>query len=187
MLHRRRNCWLWAGPLMWLVGMSLSAAECRAEAPSREFQLKAACLVNFVQFVEWPEAALGAPDAPIVITVLGDNPFGAVLDKLARTKIVQGHPLVVRFAQTLDRVGPTHLLFVASPADREAGSVVKHLAGKSVLSVSDAEDFSRAGGCIRFFLDENRTRFEINPSAAKRAGLKPSAKLLQLARVFKED
>ena len=187
MLPCSKHIWLWLGPLMWLAAMALSAAECRADGPSREFQLKAACLVNFAQFVEWPESAMVAPDAPIVITVVGDNPFGNVLEKLARAKAVQGHPVAVRFAKTLGDVGPTHLLFVASPVDRESASAVKHLSGKSILSVSDAEDFSRAGGCIRFFLEENRMRFEINPSAARRAGLKPSAKLLQLARVFKED
>lgn len=187
MLQRRKQFWRWVGPLVWLATMALSAAESRADAPSREFQLKAACLVNFVQFVEWPESALGAVDAPFVITVLGDNPFGTVLEKLARNKVIRGRAVVVKFAQTLDQVGPTHLLFVAPPADRGAAQVVKHLAGKNVLSVSDAEDFNRAGGCIRLFLEENRMRFEINLSVATRAGLKPTAKMLQLARIFKED
>jgi len=174
-------------PILGLVLCLTAGWSASAQAPSREYQLKAAYLINFAQFVEWPAAAFASAEAPLVITVLGDSPFGNVLEQLGRSKRIQGRAVVVRHAESIEGIGATHLLFVAAPHDRNSSMVIKALSGKSILTVSDAEGFNRVGGCIRFFLEENKVRFEINPAAAGRTGLKTSSKLLQLARVFKED
>ena len=78
---------------------------CRRRRPrSKEYQIKAAFLFNFAQFVEWPPTAFTNADAPFCIGVLGDDPFGAALDETvqgenSRTTI----KLIVQCARTASR------------------------------------------------------------------------------------
>src|SRR2546430_1625474 len=79
-----------------ILGGGAMRAAAADGAPSAEYQLKAVFLFNFAQFVEWPAQASTEPDAPLVIGVLGQNPFGSYLDELVRGEKVGPHPLVVR-------------------------------------------------------------------------------------------
>jgi hypothetical protein len=168
------------------VGLACAPRVAIAEpAPSREYQVKAAFIYNFVQFVEWPEEAFADARSPIVITVLGENPFGSALEQVTRGKSVRGREIVVRYARAVAGVGRTHVLFVAAAEAARAGQVVGEV-GAHVLTVADTENFAAAGGVIRLFSEDNKLRFEINTSAVGRAGLKVSAKLMQLAKVYKE-
>ena len=157
----------------------------RADGPSREYQLKAAFIYNFAQFVEWPDKAFAKPDSPIVITVLGDNPFGNVLDQVTKGKQIRGRDIVVKYVQNPANVGQTQVLFVGAPHNQNAGEVLRGLSG--VLTIADTDNFMAAGGMIRFFSEDNKLRFEINTKATDKAGIKVSAKLLQLAKVHKDD
>ena len=171
----------------WLTVPGPSAARAADDAGSREYALKAAYIYNFVQFVEWPDAAFADAKAPVVITVLGDNPFGTALEQATRGKTVRGRDIAVRYAPDAAAARGSHVLFVAAPFAAQSAATLKAAGGPSVLTVSDAEGFCAAGGCIRFFAEDNRIRFEINPAAANRAGVKLQAKLLQLARLYKEN
>ncbi|HEY7120876.1 MAG TPA: YfiR family protein [Tepidisphaeraceae bacterium] len=176
----------WLLVAAWLAGGAPLCGPALADQapPSREYQLKAAYLCNFLQFIAWPPQAFATSDSPIVITVQGENPFGTAIEQCARGKNVRGRPIVVRYAPQAAAVGLTHVLFVAGPG---AQPPQEGVGGGHVLSVADAEHFTAAGGCVRFFAEQNKIRFEINTSAAHRAGLKIQAKLLQLARIHKED
>jgi len=156
-----------------------------ADAPSREFQLKAAYIYNFAQFIEWPERAFAKADSPLVITVLGDSPFGNALDQVTKGRAVRGHEITVRYVQQPNAVGQTHILFVAPPHSQNPAEILRGLNG--VLTIADSDSFMTAGGLIRFFSEDNKLRFEINATAAEKGGLKVSAKLLQLAKVYKAD
>ena len=50
-----------------------------------------------------------------------------------------------------------------------------------VLTIGESPDFLREGGIINLLLVGRRVRFEVNPDAAARAGLRLSSQLLQLA------
>jgi len=171
----------------WVVLPGPRAVRAADDAGSREFALKAAYIYNFVQFVEWPDVAFADAKAPIVVTVLGDNPFGTALEQATRGKTVRGRDIAVRYAPDAAAARGSHVLFVAAPFAAQSAATLKAAGGPSVLTVSDAEGFCAAGGCIRFFAEDNRIRFEINPAAANRAGVKLQAKLLQLARLYKEN
>jgi hypothetical protein len=161
-----------------------------ADAPSREYQVKAAFLYNFAQFVDWPDDAFAGADAPVVITIVGPNPFGTAVEQVTRGKTVRGRAIAVRYAPTVAAVGRTHVLFVADADVARGGQALREAAaaaGGHALTIADDEQFTAAGGVIRFFTEENKLRFEINTAAAGRAGLKVSAKLLQLARVYREN
>ena len=87
---------------------------------------------------------------------------------------------------TLDDVAACHVLFVASYEFTTVSRVVCGLAARPILTVGTAPGFARAGGLIGFTSVNGRVRFEINPQAAARAGLKINAQLLKLAIIVGE-
>jgi len=156
-----------------------------ADAPSREYPIKAAFIYNFVQFVQWPGEAFAAPEDPLVIAVYGQDPFNGALEQAVAGKRVEGHALVVRHFATLEDVGACHVLFISS-ADADQFPAVRQRLGAHapVLTIGEAERFPWDGGIIRFIMQNNKVHFEVNLDAANAAGLKISSKLLRLARIF---
>lgn len=167
------------------VVMAAAAAPARG-APSREYQLKAAFLYNFVQFVEWPAAAFENEQSPYVIAVVGENPFDGAIEAAVNGKTINGRSLVVRYFPNVADLGPCHLLFVARSENGRLAELMEKLGGSAVLTVGESEQFPWAGGCIRFLNEDNKIRFEVNLEAAERARIRISAKLLKLAKIFKK-
>jgi hypothetical protein len=151
-------------------------------APAPEYKVKAAFLYNFAQFIEWPGDAVGG-NGPIILAVVGDNPFGTVLDDAARGKAVGGHPLIVRHYPNLQALGPAHILFVSASEENNAEAVLQR-AGNATLTVSDFDSFTSKGGMFRFFLEDNKIHFEVNVEAVRKSRLKVSSKLMKLAKVY---
>ena len=155
-----------------------------SEGPS-EYQVKAAFLLNFARFVEWPASGAQASE-PFVVVVFGKDPFGPVLDQAMAGKTVNGRPLQVRRVTDPAALRTCQMAFIAASESRRSGEILAALSGSAVLTVSESGGFARRGGMINFVVDENHVRFEINPGSATRAGLKVSSKLLQLAIVVRD-
>ncbi|HXA02484.1 MAG TPA: YfiR family protein [Cytophagaceae bacterium] len=153
--------------------------------PSREYQVKAVFLFNFTQFVEWPSNAFSA-GAPMVIGILGDDPFGSYLDETVSGENVNGHPLVIQRYRKIEDVKSCHVLFISTSETNNIEQIVASLKGRSILTVSDTPGFIQQGGIIRFFTSNNKIQFQINPEAARAAGLSISSKLLRLAEIKKK-
>ena len=147
-----------------------------------EYQIKAAFLYNFAKFVEWPPEAFSDAKSPIVIAILGEDPFDPSLEEIIAGKTVQGRPLVVKHWKNLDGSWQCHILFVSASARGFLGDIFQKTGLSNVLTVGEMEGFAQRGGMINFILFENKVRFEINHKAAESAGLKISSKLLSLAR-----
>ncbi len=158
-----------------------------AEEPSREFQVKAAFLYNFVQFVEWPPEAFADPDSPIVIGVLGQDPFGEFLDELVAGETVNGRRLVVERYRWIGDVGVCHVLFVSGSEGRRAGQIGAALRGRSILSVCDWEGLMEQGAMVRFVTERQRVRLRINLDAVRASGLTISSKLLRSAETVSRE
>jgi hypothetical protein len=152
-------------------------------AASLEYKVKAAFLYNFTKFVEWPPQAFAGPAAPYALCVLGSDPFAEDLDLAAADKTVQGRPITIRRLSDLKGTAGCHILFVSLSERGKLATVFAALGAAPTLTVGEADDFTRAGGCVRLFVEDNRVRLEINLQAADRARLKVSAKLLSVARV----
>jgi hypothetical protein len=166
-----------------VLGLSLAGTGVRADEPrGNEYQVKAAFLYNLAVLTEWPTNALPAGDSPLVIGVLGADPFGAVLDETLRNKRIGPHPVrVARFARVED-VRDCHLLFVAGAEDARLPAIITALANRPILTVGDVERFGARGGMVRLAKRADGTiGLRINPGAAQRAGLKLSSRLLRLA------
>lgn len=180
-----------AGPLLRLARriaalfalLTLATGSGSAADASREYLLKAAFLLNFAQFVEWPPEAFAGPEAPIRIGVLGADPFAGALEATVRGETVRDRPLEVVHATRAEDLRHCQMVFVGPSEAGRSREVVEALAGAPVLTVSDNPDFTAGGGIIRFFLEGAKVRFQINPSAAERCRLKLSAQLLALGTV----
>lgn len=149
---------------------------------TREYQIKAAFLFNFTQFVEWP--ATSNSQAPIVIGVLGKNPFGSYLEDIVSGEKVNGHSLVVQYYNSVEDIKTCHVLFVSTAEANNFDHIVETLKNRNILTVSDGTDFIHHGGMIRFFTRNNKIQLQINPEAAKSAKLVVSSKLLRLAEIY---
>ncbi len=161
------------------VFLGLSALALRAEV-SKEYQLKAAFLYNFTKFVEWPPACFADDTSPIVIGILGRNPFGAELASVVAGRTVNGRGLVVKSLATAAEAASVHLLFV--PAGEEAKLAADRTwRDVAVVTVGESPQFAALGGTITFRREADRVTFAVDLALAEHAGLKVSAQLLKLA------
>jgi hypothetical protein len=174
--------------LLTLALTCLSAAglcPARAHADSAEYRVKAAFLYNFSKFVEWPSSAFGGGDRPFVIGVLGNDPFGADLNRAVEGKMADGRPFAVRRYKRAADVQSCQILFVSESEKNKVAKLADGLENAHTLIVGDTDGFIQRGGAINFFLEDKKVRFEINPDAVSRAGLKVSSKLLALAKIVR--
>jgi hypothetical protein len=155
-----------------------------AQSASAEYKLKAVFLFNFVQFVEWPAEAYSGEHSPTVIGILGADPFGKALEETIRGEIIRGRKIEVRHYNSVKEIKECHILFMSSAEDSKINSTLAALKGRSILTVSDAENFaSKRKGMIRLFTEKNKIRLRINLQAVKEGNLSVSSKLLQLADI----
>jgi uncharacterized protein DUF4154 len=165
--------------------LALAAAlPARAQAPPTEYEVKAVFLFNFSQFVDWPATAFADGHSPLIIAVLGSDPFGATLDEIVRGETVNGRPLAVRRYQSLDQIGSCHILFIDRSQEPQLDAIVAALKDRSVLTVGDFDSFARRGGMIRFNTVGNKIRLRVNLAAAQEARLTISSKLLRPAKIL---
>lgn len=153
------------------------------EPPPNEYEVKAAFLYNFAKFVEWPADGHRGPPDGFVITILGDDPFGTIIDEALQGKTVDSRKVVVRRARRAEDVESSQILFICDSEGDELSRVLKRVEGAAILTVGEMDRFAERGGVIRFRMDKSRVRLEINPSAAERARLRISSELLKLARI----
>jgi hypothetical protein len=174
--------------LLKTLVLAFGWGEIHAEpAASKEYQIKAAFLLNFAQFVEWPSNSFPNTNDPITIGVLGDDPFGASMDETIRGEAVRGHKVVVLRSRRLQDLKSCQLLFISKSEKARVSEIISELNADPVLTVSDFESFARRGGIINFFLEGTKVRFEINPSAARHQGLKLSSQLLSLGKLVNPE
>ena len=172
---------------VWVVVSALllsGAIEMQAQTKiSREYQIKAAFLFNFAQFVTWPPDAFTNAAAPFRIGILGEDPFGAFLDETVRNEKVNGHPLVVQRYRSAKDIKDCQILFVSRSESRRVKRILADLKDRNILTVGDMEDLVESGGIIRFSTEKNKIHFQVNLEAAKNANLTISSKMLRLAEI----
>ena len=151
-----------------------------AWAGSLEYPVKATYLYKFAPFVIWPEAAFSGATSPFVICILGDDPFGPVLDQAVSSQRVGQRPLVVRRLDHVDRGMGCQILYLGGARGQSAGDAIAAVRGTPVLTVTDAAR-AEPQGVIHFVVRDNRVRFQIDDQAAAQNGLAISSKLLSLA------
>ena len=146
-----------------------------------EHQIKAAFLYNFAKFVQWPESAFVDPESPIIICILGKGPIVGALQGITG-KTVRGRKIIISYSKNIRSVKECHILFVAQSEKNRIKHTINNIKGKPVLTVSDVNNFVKAGGMIGMVRVENKIRFHINLVSAQDSGLTISSQLLKLAQ-----
>ena len=155
-----------------------------AEVPSREYDTKAALLFNFTRFVEWPADAFPQTDDPAVIGVLGQDPFGSVLDEIVRNEKWAGRKITVQRYRHVEAARHCQILFVTASEEANFPHILRMLRGRPVLTVGDSEVLALRGGMIRLMKSPaGKMSLQINLEAVQASGLTVSAKLLRVAEV----
>jgi hypothetical protein len=180
------------GILIAVFGMTLNwtaaaGAQAGDASDSSEYLIKAGFIYNFAKFVEWPAATFSQPDSPIIIGVLGADPFGSVLDRIVEDKKIGPRGFVVKrykWGKDLKDLKDCKILFVSASEKVHVDEILQSVKGQPILTVGETPGFAERGGMIRFTLEENRVRFEVNVDAAHQADLNISSRLLTLAKII---
>ena len=160
--------------------MFFSAASLNGDKEDVELRIKAAYLLNFARFVEWPRPSVNTAE-PVVIAILGHDSVNRALETTVQGKNIKGHPIRVRELGSLDRIDACDILFIPRSETKRARLLLPDLAGRPILTVGEASGFLGQGGIIEFQLIDDALRFSINLGSAERAGLSVSSELLRVA------
>ena len=162
------------------------AAVDEAEIQAQQTKIRAAYLYHFLQLVKWPGEESGAAESTFTICIIGKDPFGDILEVVAKKK-ARGKDLAIRRLTDTRQFDHCHILYVSLALSAQVGEILKAAESQNVLTVSSSKDFAARGGMIGFVTvaDESeggsRVRFEINLEAARKRGFKINSKLLELA------
>jgi hypothetical protein len=173
-------------PLWFLLACFVASSEpARAQDVSKEYQVKAVFLWRLAQFVTWPSNAFENESSPIVIGVLGENPFGNALSLAVQDETVHGRKIVVQRFRRVSDVRTCHILYISRSEANRVAAINKALARRSILTVSDIPNFAADGGMVRFVSDEGKIKLRVNLESAKSAQLNLDARLLRMADVIR--
>ena len=187
--HSRRQRLRGATCRYWLLGLACLAFGCgwagaaANENAIDEYQLKALVIPKLVKYVDWPASSFASTNAPIVIGILGQDPFGSKMDDAVKGDTAHDHKFTVKRLRADEEVESCHVLFVSRSEKERFQSVFNRVKGRPVLLVGDVSDFAEKGGMVALALANNNVKLEINQAVTEQAGLQISAKLLKLARI----
>ncbi|MGI6455783.1 MAG: YfiR family protein [bacterium] len=150
-----------------------------------EYDLKAVFIYNFLQFVEWPSFAFDSAQAPFVIGVYGNNPFGNALENVASGEVVRNRQIRVKYLTQPEQISQCHILYVKEETDYE--KILPETKGKPILSVGETYRFLSEGGVIQFYIREDKVRGRINLRSARDGQLKIGSQLLRVFDVINKD
>ncbi len=174
-------------PTLAALVFVLGCAPLLAQRAARDQDVKATFLFHFCSFVQWPDTAFANPNAPLVIGILGPDPFGTFLDELVKGERVQSCPIEVRRFARVEDARAAHVLYIGNADAPDLGAVLAALRGWPVLTVGESRRraFVSRGGMIGFVKEHDRLRLRINLDEARAAGLTLNSKLLRLAEIVR--
>jgi len=166
------------GFVLLISGVSQSA---RAQSTPDEYQVKAAFLFHFAQFLGWPADALNAADPSLSLCIFDDEPRRKELQSTIEGKPIGARVIHVRLISQPQEIQGCNILFLSRDEARRQSPILKSLRGIPVLTVGETSEFLSDGGMIRFHIEEGKIRFDINLAAAESSHLQISSRLLLLA------
>jgi len=175
--------------LLILLSAPLSAVEAGADAQTgrpNAYQVQAAYLYNFGKFIKWPDKVPADQSGTFAICVLGQDPFGALLESALAGQMVNGKPVAVKRLARVQDAAACHILSLSMAQQHDLKGTLAAIDDSSVLTVSDMPDFSKRGGMIQFILEGDRVRFEINLESAEKSHLIFPSELLKVAAAVRK-
>jgi hypothetical protein len=179
----------WACAVLFLFALICSAAD----KPSLEYPVKAAFIYNLAKFIEWPAARMPQADTPLVFGIVGEDPFGPILDELVakenakRSGTSGGWRVEVRRLNPSDDLTQCHILFISRSALDSLAQILGVVKSQSVLTVSEINGFSRRGGMLGLNVVDDVLKTELNLDVAESAGLKVSSRLSKVVQIVRGE
>jgi hypothetical protein len=170
--------------LTFVFTLALAKEVLGQTALQREYEIKAAYIYNFFNYIDWPADTLPPAGSTLTIGILGESPFGPALNPLVGKK-VKGRTLAVKKVSSAKDLEQCQAVFICPSEKARLSEILGQLKDARILTVSEIEGFAEQGGIINFISERNKVRFEINTDAAKRTGLNISSDLLKLAKLVK--
>jgi hypothetical protein len=156
-------------------------------AQQSEYTIKAVFLEHFTRFIEWPESSnIADISSPFFIAVIGENPFGSILDQIYTEQKIRDKKVEIQHISTPDEIADCHILFISISNREILPEILSHTRNKPILTVSDTTGFAENGVLINFYLAGDKIKFEINEKAVHESGLVMSYRLLNLARIVNQ-
>ena len=175
---------LWRRLLFATIAMiALTSVPTTAQSAAAP-ELKAAFLLNFVRFTEWPDIA---PDDPLLLCVFGDERVFDALNGAARAQRVESHRIQVSQVAGEAPWKKCQLVFVGGFELRGTEAFLNAVRTSPVLTVSDRSRFAQSAGMVELFAEDGRMRFAVNMDSVQRAHLRLSSRLLRLAKIVRND
>lgn len=153
---------------------------------ARALEIQAAFLIKFSSYVKWPDDAFSGPEDPIIVGIVGRDPFGSSVDKIARSMKANGRNVEVRRYINPASLTKCHILFVPSSEKENMPEIKAAMSRYFVLLVGNFPGFLEQTGIINFVMVGNKIRFNISKRNYRKAGLSISSKLLSVAHEVKE-
>jgi hypothetical protein len=171
----------------WLMLGLLTLAPARGSAQSKEYQVKAAFLFNFARFIDWPPSAFTNASQPFQIGILGDNPFGTALNDLVLGENLRARKVTVKLSAEPQTLADCQIIFISKSETNRAPEVISQFRSRPILTVGEIGGVGRCGTMISFYQEDRKLRFEIDPDAAEKAGIKMSSQLLRLGKLTRAE
>ena len=133
--------------------------------------------------MEWPQSAFSSPNDPLVIGVVGEDPFGPLLKEAVEGETYHGRPIRIEHYRTPRDIRRCHILFVSRSLVDDMNEILAQIAGKNVVTVGETDGFLDRGGMIALTADHNRVRLRVNASSLRAANVDVSSKLLRVAEI----
>jgi YfiR/HmsC-like len=165
------------------LGLIASPAGGAAHLEPSEYGLKSVFLYQFCRFMEWPDSAFSSPNDPLIIGVVGEDPFGPLLKEAVQGETYHGRPIRIEHYRSARDIKRCHILFVSRSDIDQMSEITSMIAGKSVVTVGETDGFLDRGGMIALTADRNRVRLRVNASTLRAAKVDVSSKLLRVAEI----
>jgi hypothetical protein len=156
----------------------------KAENAPSEAEVKAAFLLNFPKYVEWPPEVFAEANSPIVIAIFGGDKVADLCSAMSEGKVINGHPVRLVRLTEVDQCRDCQILFVGSDESRRLPEILAKVRGSNVLTVGESDNFIEQGGIINLVRRDRRVVLEVNLDGARQTELKISSKLLAVATVI---
>ena len=171
-----------ASAVLAALATAVVCAQSTAAEAALEYRVKAAFLYNFAKFVTWPETAFETSSAPVAFCIVGEDPFGDLLESTTKDRKVEGRNIDIRRLPIDAGLAGCHLVFISGFDGARTARVLQQATSAGALAIGESDDFLVGGGMIRLLVEDGKVRFDVSTRATDKIGLKVSSQLLKLAR-----
>jgi hypothetical protein len=128
------------------IALSIIAVVATRTAAETESECKAKYVLWFAQHVIWRDDDFPAKDSPVVMVILGENPFEPKEIERLKSGPVQRRRIEIRFTDDAETIPVCHILFISKSEKRRLAKALKPFRERRVLTISDIEEFTQEGG-----------------------------------------